>query len=47
MPVKIMAPRLLKLTPSVAQLTLMVPFLQAREAGKAVQIGRGPATVIG
>jgi hypothetical protein len=22
-------------------------FLQAREAGKAVQIGRGPATVIG
>jgi hypothetical protein len=25
----------------------LVSFLQARAAGKAVQIGRGPATVIG
>ncbi|MCU1240224.1 MAG: hypothetical protein JWO71_950 [Candidatus Acidoferrum typicum] len=35
------------LTLFVAQHTLGVHFLQAREAGKAVRIGRGPATVIG
>jgi len=46
----------LRLTEAAAQLTLKTPIFdtvtivaakQAREAGKAVRFGRGPATVIG